>query len=114
MNEAPSPGQPDQGAPPAGPTADDDDGEDMAENELCVPLSSLAMPGEDDAMEKPEVGDKGQANVEYTVSRIDGDNAYVTVDAVNGNKIAQPAGPPTEDEQMDQLRQMAEGMPERY
>lgn len=50
----------------------------------CVPLSALQMPDESEQMQAPEVGDKVQYTVEGTVARIDGDEAYVDRDTING------------------------------
>jgi hypothetical protein len=104
---APTPSEMDQGTgmgpePPEAETEPDGD-----ENELCVPLEALAMAGEDDTMEKPEVGDKGQANIEYTVKKIEGDQAYLTLDALNGTKIAPPKGGPSDADKFAELQQMA-------
>lgn len=119
---APGAGANAQGAPgPATDTGDsdnnggqDDGSEEMGENQLCVPLSSLAMPGEGDQMENPQPGDKGQVNIEWTLDHVKGDNAYITVDAVNGNKLEESPAEPSEAQQMGELEDMARKMPERY
>jgi hypothetical protein len=97
-------------APPPEPDGDEMGG--MAENELCVDLQALAMPDESDQMQPPAVGDKVQANVEGTVSRITGDKAYVTMSAVNGQKVAEAAPAPGDEEA--NLQQMAASQPDRY
>lgn len=83
--------------------------------EDCVSLSALAMPGDDEQMAAPELGDKVQYTVEGTISRIEGDNAYITREAVNGEPVkgAAPMAPEAPDE-MGELRGMAEGMKEEY
>ena len=55
--------------------------------EVCVPLSSLSMPGEDDKMQAPGVGDPVQFQAEGKVSRVEGENAYVSVEAINGKPV---------------------------
>lgn len=58
--------------------------------EDCVPLAALAMPdGEQgDQMANPEVGDKVSYTIEGAVTRIDGDQAYVKRESVNGQPLA--------------------------
>lgn len=56
----------------------------MASSEDCVPLAALNLPDEQQQMQAPEQGDKVQYTVEGTVSRIEGDNAYVSREAING------------------------------
>lgn len=69
-------------------------------SEDCVSLKSLAMPDADngDQMANPEVGDKVQYQVEGTVTRIEGENAYVKRDSVNGEPVEGPADGDNEDE----------------
>lgn len=55
--------------------------------EDCVPVSALSQPGEDEQMNPPGVGDLVQYQKEGTVTRIEGDNAYVKVNSVNGKPI---------------------------
>jgi poly(3-hydroxybutyrate) depolymerase len=55
--------------------------------EVCVPLSVLAAPGEDDQMNNPAPGDVVQFQSEGQVTRIEGDNAYVNVQSVNGKPL---------------------------
>jgi hypothetical protein len=102
-------------SPPADYSNTEPEGDEMggmAENELCVDLQALAMPDEGDQMQPPAVGDKVQANVEGTVSRITGDKAYVTMSAVNGQKVAEAAPAPGDEEA--NLQQMAASQPDRY
>ncbi len=93
-------------------------GGDSMGNEDCVPLSALGMPDETEQMQSPEEGDPVQYTVEGTISRIEGDNAYVTRTAINGQPVAQkpddqnqpenPAAEPDEDDQgYNQLADMA-------
>lgn len=71
---------------PAGPVAE---GDKMGAGEDCVSLSSLAMPDGEagDQMANPEVGDKVNYQIEGTVTRIEGDNAYVKRESVNGKPV---------------------------
>jgi len=57
------------------------------DSEDCVPVSALASPGEDEQMTTPEVGDIVQYQKEGKITRIEGDNAYVTVQSVNGKPV---------------------------
>ena len=62
-----------------------------AMKEICVPSKSLAMPGDDDKLVNPEPGDTVQFNVQGRVSRIEGDQAYVAIDTVNGDPVTDKA-----------------------
>lgn len=86
----------------------------MDSNEICVDLQSLSMPDEDDQMQAPAVGDMVQANIEGTVSRIEGDKAYVMMSAVNGQKVKEQGPAPTDMDEESTLRQMAAAQPDRY
>lgn len=59
----------------------------MDSQEDCVPVSALAQPGEDEQMNPPGIGDVVQYQKEGKVTRIEGDNAYVKVQAVNGKPV---------------------------
>ena len=59
----------------------------MDSQEDCVPVSALSQPGEDEQMNPPSVGDLVQFQKEGTVTRIEGDNAYVKVNSVNGKPL---------------------------
>jgi hypothetical protein len=82
--------------------------------EICLSLQSLAMPDDQEQMNPPEEGDKVQANIEGTVNRIESDMAYVTLDAVNGEKVKQNAPEPTDDQEEESLRGIAASQPDRY
>lgn len=56
-------------------------------DEDCVPLNTLSSPGENDEMTNPSVGDLVQYQKEGKVTRIEGDNAYVKVNSVNGKPL---------------------------
>lgn len=82
--------------------AEANENESMAPGEVCVPVSALAMPDEQDQMATPEAGDIVQLQVEAKVTRIEGENAYVQPMSVNGQEIKpseQPAAEPTPEEQ---------------
>jgi hypothetical protein len=79
-------GMPEYSDPDAAPAAPDDA---MQSNEDCIPLSALAMPDADngDKMANPAVGDHVGYQVEGSVTRIEGDNAYVKRESVNGQPV---------------------------
>jgi len=89
-------------------------GEAAPVGELCVPTQALAMPDEQDQLATPEPGDVVTLQVEGKVSRVEGDNAYVTPSSVNGQPIGEkkPAEPvaPEQQDQADysQLQDMAQ------
>lgn len=59
-------------------------------NEQCVPLDALGMPDDTDQMAAPEVGDVVSYTVEGKVTRVQGGQAYVMPESVNGKPIGQP------------------------
>ena len=63
---------------PAGPT-------------IYVPIKSLAMPGEDDQMANPEIGDTVEFHGQGKVSSIEGETACVSLETVNGDPVTQEA-----------------------
>lgn len=86
----------------------------MDHNEVCVPASSLQMPGQDEMMMNPEIGDPVTMTIEGKVSRIEegSGNAYVTMDTVNGHAVNSEAEKTTDSqgEEFSQLRDMAKEM----
>lgn len=60
-------------------------GKGQGSNDVQVPVSALAVDGTN-----PEQGDHVEFTVAGTVSRIDGDNAYVTPQKINGEEIENP------------------------
>jgi hypothetical protein len=88
-------------------------------SEVCVPINSLKRPGEDEQMQNPAEGDVVSLYAEGKVSRIDGDNAYIQVDSVNGKPMNPEAAKTTNNPGMDenrdndfeQLKTEATGMP---
>lgn len=82
---------------------------------LTVPLSMLGQPDSEDNMLEPAVGDKNSANIDFTVKSIQGQNAVICVDAVNGKELesgdeeAAPENEATEQDAQEgsQLRSMA-------
>lgn len=98
-----------------------DKGDNDNSNEDCVALSSLAMPDPDngDQMANPEVGDRVTYTVEGTVTRIEGEDAYVKRETINGQPVSgqsnEDEGPGDQEDQADQdernqLGGMAQGM----
>lgn len=79
-------------------------------NEQCVPVAALQQPDEADQLVTPEVGDVVSYTVEGKISRIEGDKAYVTVEAANGKPVAEDKPEQSEDEGLMALQQEAEGM----
>jgi hypothetical protein len=86
-------------------TTQPDSGEEQGDNsqELCAPLDSLSVNGT-----PPAVGDTVEVKVGGKVSRIDGDNAYVTPDTVNGEPIQPTDNQPSDRDQMMELSQQAD------
>lgn len=87
--------------------------------EIAIPLKALAQPDDTDAMQTPEQGDNVTFTVDATVTRIDGEMAYVKPNSVNQTPVgeaaddgklepdeAEAAAPDTE---ADQLRNEAAG-----
>lgn len=85
-----------------------------AAKEDCVPLSSLALPGEEAKTETPAVGDIVSYNVEGTITRIEGDMAYVKKTSVNGEEVGQEEAEsePNEETDFANLQGMARSQPE--
>lgn len=109
----------DEAMPPA--TMEGDQAEERGEGEMpmggmrevCVPLRALAMPDESEQMEPPAVGDAIQFNGEGKVSRIEGDNAYVTLSAVNGQELPrEKAAEPSEEQEYASLEEAARNQPQ--
>ncbi len=61
----------------------------MPQVEQCVPLASLAQPDDTEQMQTPVAGDSGTMQVDYTISRVEGENAYIKATAINGNPISE-------------------------
>lgn len=82
-----------------------------APGELAVPLKALAQPDDAEQVNPPAQGDPVTFTVDATVTRIDGEMAYIKATAINGveleDEAAEPAGLPDEQEGAD-LRAMAE------
>ena len=89
--------------------------------EVPVPIDALAMPGVDDKLNNPEVGDPVQMQAEGTVTRIEGGMAFVSVKSVNGKPVDAEGAKttdttPVEDDgsgELAQLRTEATAMPNR-
>ena len=117
-DQNPTPAPTDSPAPmPATPPTPDKAGS-MSANELCVPLETLQMPGQDDQMMNPEMGDPVTVTIEGKVSRIDTatGNAYVAMETANGKPLTQAAEKVTDtpgDQDFAQLRDQASEMDRR-
>lgn len=83
-----------------------DHGGDMQED--CVPISALSQPGEDDQMNPPAQGDLVQYQKEGTVTRIEGENAYVKVNSVNGKPVSAEAAKTKDTPEQDDNREFAQ------
>lgn len=70
-----------------------------------VPLSALAVPGEDEMLVNPEQGNKVNYTVDGIIESIQGEMAVVKILAINGDEVEQPKA--TFDE-LDSLRGDAE------
>lgn len=68
----------------------------MTNSEICVPLGSLAEGGEGESAVPPAVGDTVDINAIGTVSRVEGEQAYVALQSVNGQPVATAPEAPTE------------------
>lgn len=63
--------------------------QEQSSAEVCVPTSSLASPAEDEQMTSPEIGDLVQFQVEGKITRVEGENAYVSMQSVNGKPVSE-------------------------
>lgn len=61
-------------------------------NEIAVPLDALTFDGEDAKSVSPAVGDPVEFEATGTVARVDGQNAYITLESVNEVPVT-PAAP---------------------
>lgn len=100
-----------KGAPAAGGPQDTEglDSPESGSGEDCVPLAALAMPDSEsgDQMTNPEVGDKVNYQIQGTVTRIEGENAYVKRESVNGQPVDEESGEeePSPEDQANQADQ---------
>ena len=74
-------------------------------NELCVPLSSLSVSGEDESV-PPAEGDMVDFSVAGKVSRVEGDKAYVTVEKANGQDLGSPKQEEAEESEESEIINM--------
>ena len=59
----------------------------------------LAQPDDKEQMQTPAVGDSGTMTVDFTVTRVEGDNAYIKPNAINGQQIEAEEGEGTPGEE---------------
>lgn len=81
-----------------------DSNSEGAQTEICASLDAFSINGT-----PPQEGDDVKFEVEGTVSRIDGDNAYVTPKTVNGQPVMDDQGGDNEPDG-DALRQNAQNL----
>lgn len=76
--------------------------------EMCVPISAVSTQDGSDSLVAPEVDDEVQMDVVGKVTRIEGENAYITPTKVNGEEISNDESDsnPQENES-DKMRSMA-------
>lgn len=55
---------------------------------LTVPLTLLQTPDDSDQMQTPQKGDKGECTVGYTLLDVQGDNAIIQPDSINGQDLS--------------------------
>ena len=84
-------------------------------NEVAVPLDALAMPGEGDALETPQVGDRISYSVDGHIVRLEGNRAIVEMESVNGTPLEpdeanEPEAAEVAPDNLDQLTADAQGM----
>lgn len=91
-----------------------DQGEDeQPPSEIPIPLAALSQPDDQEQMQTPKQGDSVDFQVTATVSRIEGDCAYVVPSAVNGQPLGDEGDEQTPDPDVQEesdLRQQAQGM----
>lgn len=78
----------------------------MKNSEICVPTKALALDGEQGAV-NPAVGDEVDFSGTATVTRIEGDQAYLAPKTINGEALASeaaPEGEPSLDDEETALR----------
>lgn len=103
-SQGPMGGDQEQSEPMTGPGMD------------CVPADALSMPDEQEAMQRPDIGDKVSYQCEGTVSEVQGDNIYVKRTSINGQPVEEatpnPAAGQSDDQDMAGLEDMAKQMPQ--
>jgi hypothetical protein len=65
---------------------------------IPVPLASLSQPDEGEKMQAPGEGDAISMQVEATVARVEGDQAFIKVTAINGKPLDDEAEEAATDE----------------
>lgn len=81
---------------------------ESAEKLHCLPVSALAVEGT-----TPEVGDSVEYTVKGRVSRIEGGEAYVLPETVNGESAALPPEPGGENEDDSEMMMAAKKADEK-
>ena len=87
----------------------------MTSNNLCVPAGALQVEGTN-----PEIGDIVDVSISGKVTKIDGDNIYITPETANGEEIkpvkSEPSKPKrkTAADEENEMRQLAKESDETY
>lgn len=82
----------------------------MDSTEQCVPVDALAMPDDGEQLTPPAAGDRVSYQVEGKVTRIDGKNAYVQPETVNGQPIESGKAEPNEGQPPEEDAQQLQGL----
>lgn len=86
------------------------DSDSQPQAEIPIPLAALSQPDDQEQMQTPKQGDSVDFQVTATVSRIDGETAYVLPQAVNGQPLDDEEGeqaPDPDVQEESDLRQQA-------
>lgn len=99
---------------PGGQTPSDKPGMGKpAGQKVYVPIASLAMPGEDDHMNNPEMGDTVEFHAQGKVTSIEGDKACVELATVNGDPVSAEASATNDTPGGDEFAQLRQESAER-
>lgn len=81
----------------------------MKQSEFSLPVAALALPGEQGNNVTPAAGDEVDITGTATVSRIEGDTAFLTPTTINGEKVAAaaPMKPESLDDEEEDMREDA-------
>jgi hypothetical protein len=77
----------------------------MKSSEICIPVKALALPGESGEV-TPAAGDEVDFSGTATLTRIEGDKAYLAPKTVNGEQVttAAPAAEKSLDDEESEMR----------
>lgn len=76
------------------------------QSEICLPLKALGLPSEGGGDVAPAVGDEVDISGTARVTRIDGENAYLSPSTINGESVSSsaPAKAKSLDEEETEMR----------